>query len=327
MQYRKAPLVALTVAVLAGAANAEPTIGVYFDMQGKGYAIAADYSPVQTVTAYIVATHTEQTVGGAAFKLQVDPRLALINATYPAGIQVGTLTEGIQLGFTNCYYGFYDNPVLLATLTLLPLVNSAYDAYLEVLPYPPAGVIQLADCNAEITTAVPYRWSYLMVYPRPTVGVYWDQAGTQANHTANGGHDETHTAYVVAVNTERGIGGAAFKLEMDPRITMTGAIYPDGTQVGTLADGIQIGFTDCHAGVYGLPVLIATLSLWTGDQLIPNGWLNIAAYPPAGAVQVWECGCGGCVHAHAADGGRATLTIPVPVEDKSWGEVKSLYGH
>ncbi len=316
-------LIALTVAALAGASSAQPTIGVFFDKQGTQD--DANARAFDAVTAYIVATHTEQTVGGAAIPLQMDNRLALISAPFPAGIQIGDLLSGIQIGFTKCYYGFYGEPVLLATMDLMPAVNDWYYAILNILPYPAAGVIQLADCNAEVTTASPAHWSSLTVNQRMTVGVYWDQAGTQTYHTANGGVDETHTAYIIAKDTETWIGSAAFKLEMDPRITLTGATFAPGTQSGTLAEGVSVSFDPPQDG-QGQPVLIATLSLWTGDQIIADGWLQIAPDPSTGTVQLAgpRCDFPGCVY--AADGDRATLTIPIRTEDKSWGEVKSLYG-
>jgi hypothetical protein len=313
-------LLALVLLVAAPVMAQQPTIGVYFDAAGTQTSTVAPYGPMHTVTAYIMATHTEQTVGGAAFKLDLDPKIMLVGASYPPGIQVGALTEGIQIGLTNCYFGYYDNPVLLATLTLNTGTNIMTEAPLSISAYPPAGEVQLADCNAAITT-VAGGTALLTVYPPTVIGVYWDQAGTQTNKTANGGYDETQTAYIIAMDTEQTVGGAAFKLSLDPMITLTGATFPPGLQVGTLLDGIQIGLTDCYFGFYGNPVLLSTLTLWTGANLIPNGIIQILPYPPAGAIQLADCNAA----IRNVDGGTATLTIAVPTENKSWGEIKSLY--
>jgi hypothetical protein len=210
--------------------------------------------------------------------------------------------------------------VLLATLTLNTAMNFMSEAPIDVLPYPPAGQIQLADCNAEITT-VAGGHAAMTVYPPTTVGVFWDQAGAETNLSENGGYDVTHTAYILAVDTEQTVGGVAFQLQLDPRITLTNAAFPAGIQVGTLTDGIQVGFTNCYFGYYGNPVLISTLTLWTGNNLMSNAALDILPYPPAGVVQLADCNA----VIRPVLGGRATLTIPVPAEEHSWGQVKNLY--
>jgi len=93
-------------------------------------------------------------------------------------------------------------------------------------------------------------------------------------------------------------------------------------QAGTLADGIMVGLTNCAFGFYGQPVLIATLSLWTGAALMNNAELNILPYPPEGAIQIADCNG----YLRNIAGGRASLTIPVPAESKSWGQIKDMYG-
>lgn len=313
-------LLALLLLVASPVLAQQPTIGVYFNAAGTQTSTVAPYGPTHTVTAYIIATHTEQTVGGAAFKLTIDPKITLVGATYPAGIQVGTLADGIQIGLTNCYFGYYGNPVVLATLTLFTGTNFMDEAPLTISAYPPASAIQLADCNAVITE-VAGGSAALTVYPPTKIGVFWDTAATQTNKQAKGGYDETQTAYIIAVDTEQTVGGAAFQLALAPGITLTNATYPAGIQVGTPLEGIQVGFTNCYYGFYGNPVLISTLTLWTGANLIPNGTISILPYPPAGVIQLADCNA----NIRAVDGGVATLTIAVPTESSTWGGVKNLY--
>ncbi len=321
MRYWKGILIMLSIAALAGAANAQtPTIGVYFDPEGTQTSTVAPYGPAHTVTAYVLAMNTEQTVGGAAFKLELDPKITLSGATFPAGIQIGTLTDGIQIGMTDCYYGFYGQPVLLATLTLWTGTNFMNEAPLRILPYPPAGVIQLADCTAMLTNPVGGE-AKLTVYPPTKLSVFWDTAGTQTNLVTNGGYDVSHTAYLLVVDSEQTVGGVSYKLDIDPRISLTGHTYPAGIQIGTPLEGIQVGMTDCYYGFYGQPVLISTLTFWTGNQIINDGYIDVVAYPPAGAIQLVDCQ--GMLR--VIDGGRAMLNVVVSTEDKSWGEIKNLY--
>jgi len=315
-------LAVLALVALGGAAQAQTAaIGVFFDSEATVSSTTFAGGPTNTQTAYIYAVNTEQPVGGVAFKLEKDPRITIWSTSYPAGVQVGTLTDGIQIGFSECFTGFFGVPILCATMVLWTGENSMDDAVLQVQPYPQSGTIQLADCNGEIRN-IDGLSAYLTVPPQPAIGVFFDEAATQTNGTFGGGVAEIHTAYICAVHTEQPVGGAAFRLTHDARITLWGATYPAGVQIGTLTEGIQIGFTDCYAGFFGVPVLLSTLSLWTGDQLLDNAQLSIVAYPFTGTIQISDC----VGNLRTVGGGTAYLNIPVGAESDSWGQVKVLYG-
>jgi hypothetical protein len=59
---------------------------------------------------------------------------------------------GVQVGFTECFSGYSGALVLISTLTLWTGDGYLDGAGLEVAPYPPAGVVQLADCEGNIRT-------------------------------------------------------------------------------------------------------------------------------------------------------------------------------
>ena len=105
----------------------------------------------------------------------------------------------------------------------------------------------------------------------PTVGVYFDPAGTQNSATRNGGYDEQYTAYIIAY-FENVVGGAAYQLTIDnPGITLLAETIPPGIEVGTALTGCEIGLTVPQFGFYGKPVLLETLTLYAYNNIIQVG--------------------------------------------------------
>ncbi len=112
-------LIALALLLAAAPAFAQnPTIGVYFDPQGRSTFEPAHLTPFPTYTAYVIAFF-ENVVGGAAYKITMDPGFLVTQEVFPAGIQIGTCTTGCEIGLTVPQFGFYHEPVLLETLTIM----------------------------------------------------------------------------------------------------------------------------------------------------------------------------------------------------------------
>jgi len=152
------------------------------------------------------------------------------------------------------------------------------------------------------------------------VGIYFDTAATQTVKVCNGGADEYYTAYIFIVNATHKAGGAGYKLLLDPRMQLVSATYPPGVRQGAPLAGIEVGFTACYP--IGTPVLVSTLTLWTGNNLIENAEMRIDPYPPTGAVEFADCN--GVIY--NVDGGSAFLTIPISTEAMTWAAIKALYG-
>lgn len=315
-------LLALALTAMAGSAAAQPatSIGVYFDTAATQSSVTFEGGPAATQTAYIYATNTEQTVAGAEFKLDLDQRITILGVDFPAGIQIGSLTSGIQIAMTECFIGYFGVPTRLATLTLYTNQYSMENAELTISPYPRSGTIDLSDCDGNLRV-VEGMTSYMTVPPRPAVGIYFDTAASSNYGTFNGGFNEYHTAYVMVTNAEATVGGVAYKLELDPRITLLAHTYPLGIQIGEPLTGIQVAFTECYIGYFGVPVLASTLTLWTGDQLLTEAQLKISAYPQTGTIQLADCDG----NLRNVEGGTAYLSIPVAAENQSWSKIKTLY--
>ena len=184
-------LVCLTILLgLTGVAGAQwcppGTIGVYFDAAGTEMAT----TPVQWQELYMfVILFVEAPVGGAAWQLEmtspqypgdlVGPppgsgRLQPLDDP-PPFYHLGTIAQGpvvlgdpfesgIRQGFANCNTGFFGNPILLATIILLPWADilGAVEVDISVIPEQYEGLVY-ADCAANICDSVEGLTSHLGV--------------------------------------------------------------------------------------------------------------------------------------------------------------------
>ena len=153
-----------------------------------------------------------------------------------------------------------------------------------------------------------------------TIGVYWDEDATMQFATRNGGVSHYHTAYVFACDCNQQLGGVSFKLDIDPRISLMSAEYPNAIKFGEPQSGISIGFTDCRPAWNNDDILCAELTLWTGMELMTDAEIKVVAHPIEG-LKVADCDAG----LSDATGTSAFLTVTVDDDNTSWGHVKSLY--
>jgi hypothetical protein len=153
------------------------------------------------------------------------------------------------------------------------------------------------------------------------IGVFFDEDATQQFASVMGGTNVYHTAYVYAVNCHQQVGGVAFKLNMDPRVHVWSAEYPNAIKFGEPEDGVAIGFTDCRPAWGGVPIQIMVLSLWTGNELMSNAEIKVVDHPTEGGILISDC----TGTFTMAEGWSAFLTVTVDNDETSWGEVKGLY--
>ncbi len=170
---------------------------------------------------------------------------------------------------------------------------------------------------ALIALAVP-----ALAQTEAAIGVYFDLDATQSTATSFGGFDVEHTAYVMATNSEQMVAGGAFKIVMDPRIIMLSSVYPPGINYGNpLVSGVEVAMTDAVVAYYGVPALLATLTLSTLDNLMDNAEIQIVSHSEYAAPTISN-------HLGALTevaGDSAFLTIPVENEAQTWGSMKALY--
>lgn len=153
----------------------------------------------------------------------------------------------------------------------------------------------------------------------PSVGVYFDEAGTQNTAFLPGDYFPPHTAYVIAF-AEALVGGAAFKLDVYPEILVLQTTYPAGLQIGDPLAGVEIGLTEPQIGYDHLPVRLADLTIYLPD-LMDFARLNTIPHPNYPAVTISDQNG----NLFPAVGRCAWITVPVSNDDSTWGAVKKLY--
>ena len=156
----------------------------------------------------------------------------------------------------------------------------------------------------------------------PSLGIYFDLAGTQAYQPGHIGLNEAHTAYVIA-RAEMLIGGAAYKITIDdPNLMFTGASYPAGIQIGDALNGVEVGFTEPVVGYFGVPVRVSTLSLFAPSYWGEPATICVVPFPGKYNDVVLADGQGVLFPASGLCG---QLTSTVATDADSWSHVKGLY--
>jgi len=163
--------------------------------------------------------------------------------------------------------------------------------------------------------------SSITLRPTPEIGVFWDVEGTETVATQNGGVTEIHNAWIMVRNAEMMVGGAAFKLDIDPRIMILSATPADGLVFGSLSAGVEIGLYS-YLPVFGTdPGVLYSLQMTTFNNLMVDAQLQIVTHPSYDAPKVAD----NSAVQWTANGLTSLLTIVVGAEEMSWGQVKSLY--
>ncbi len=174
--------------VHAGSASAqcpEATIGVYFDING-----ATSYvTPIQHVPlAMYVVWFGEAPIGGAAWRLEMTSPQYFDPLVGPAGpgcqpphcgyqdppfwhlstVAIGPVVlgepfeSGIRQGLGSCFSGFFGNPVLLATVFLMPWADvlATVEVDVTVIPEEFEGLVY-ALCDGALCDTVTGLTSHL----------------------------------------------------------------------------------------------------------------------------------------------------------------------
>lgn len=145
--------IALALLVVSPAAAQPASVGVYFDTAGTQTTAVLNGGYDEMHDAYLIG-FVETFVGGAACKLVLDPHIMLISAVYPAGMQIGDLLNGVEMGFIDPIMGYFGLPVRLATLQLWTGANVFANGMLAVEPWAPRyESVLLADVGGNLIPA------------------------------------------------------------------------------------------------------------------------------------------------------------------------------
>ncbi|MBC8422937.1 hypothetical protein H8E07_02325 [bacterium] len=318
MKNWKCAIVAVVVLAFAGGAWAVPSIGVYFDEAGTSTSQTIEPAPVMG-HGYVLIKDAEMLVGGAAFSIDIDPQISYLWHQVPnLGLYFGDLA-GMEIGLYEFIPVFEDGGALLGTFDFYA-TGSVVHAPITVSEHPNYAAPIVAD-NMGTQSEAEGLTTYLTIHSTPTVGVYFDEAGTEQHLSTNGGFGVTHTAYVMVREADMVVGGATFKLELDPLIMLGTATPVDALVLGSLTSGVEMGLYsympvfDTDAG------LLYTIDLITFDNLMLEAPLVVTNHPNYDDVIVADSGA----YQWVSEGLTSTLTIVVPTDERSWGDVKSLY--
>ncbi len=317
MKRRHMLLIALAMLSAASVVNAEPTIGVFFDTEGLQAQLVAEPGTVQT--GYVLINNADMMVGGAAFKLETEGGFMIVGETWANGILFGTLLTGAEIGLYTALPQFGTDPAVICTIQVFGsemVVNS----HLTIVNDPDYATPVVAN-NSAILFPATGLVSSVTLRSTPEIGVFFDTAATQQSAVYNGGFDEFHQAWICVRNAEMMVGGAAFKLNLDPRILMISATPANGLIIGSLLSGVEMGLYTSLPVFGSDPGILYSLLFSTLNNQMIDATLSITNHPSYDTPKVadnnavmWN-----------ADGLTSFLTIPVATEEMSWGQVKSLY--
>ena len=299
-----------------------PTIGVYFDSAGT-VTQAPCAGPGDFVTAYIVATGGQFYMGGASFALDVYSDIQLVATNLSVGaIEIPSnpdLTTGVELGFTAPVFVDDAHPLVLYTLVFTCNSRPMGEYPISVVAHPSYTDVMVAQNDGTLFPTT--GGTAFITPPPPVVGVFFDTDATVTTATYNGGFDEFFTAYVIATGGPLLLGGAAYKVTLDPGITLVTTNYPPSVQIGDILNGVEEGLYDPVFMDPDHPALLATMVITAGNNLLDQAALCVTNHPNYDTVMLSD-NAGVLV---PSEGACAYLTIPVANENRTWSDVKDLY--
>jgi hypothetical protein len=302
---------------LTSLAVAQPSIGVYFDVDGNTN--VSTIAPGTVGTGYVLVKDVNALLGGASFGVDFAGDFLVLSATYADGVILGDLVNGVEIGLYNSIPNFSGDAAVMATFDYISF-TTVNNSQACVVAHPNYSSPVVADSNG-ILSAADGLCATFNIRAIPEIGLFWDTEGTQLHKVANGGFDEFFDGYILVRGAEALVSGATFKLTNDtPALQVLNTVYAPGVVLGSLFAGVEIGLYS-NVPVFGADTaLLATLNMWAGNSLI-EATLNVVNHPNYGAPVIADSNA----IIWNAVGLESTLSIPVANENATWGQVKSLY--
>jgi hypothetical protein len=160
----------------------------------------------------------------------------------------------------------------------------------------------------------------------PNIQVYFDDmSSAQADCPPVGTpwNTEFTTLWVVANNFDMYVAAVEFMIDYPPQLTWLGDIYNTDTVIGNSASGVSLAWT-IPLDAFDRAVLMQATCAWACDgcagnentpvDVVPNpnqGLLRALRWPDNVSFDVV--------------GMRSLICATVPVEETTWGQIKSLY--
>lgn len=316
----KRHLLLLSAVLLLATPVFAQSIGVYFDEQGTSLYGFSGTAP-DNATGYILVKGLNDLCSGAAFTVDIDPRIIAQPPTWVAdSIVLGNLASGIEIGLDLPLPVFGEGAAMLGSFDMFATYN-IHNAPITVGTHPNYATPVVAN-SAALQFEAEGLTSYLKFHAIPTVCVYFDEAGTQTgtSYVPN----QPLNAYVMIRNAEMLVGGIACKLDaLDPVFMLVSTTYADGVLQGDLYSGMELGLYN-PVPVFGTDTaLVATMTLFVLEnatsvsaefQIVPHPAYETIVVADTEAYQYPAESCG-----------VSTVDVPIPNEDLTWGSLKTLY--
>ena len=111
---------------------------------------------------------------------------------------------------------------------------------------------------------------------QPTIGVYFDEAGTTNVSTIAPG--TLGTGYVIVKDANALLGGASFAMDTAGDFLITAVTFADGVILGDLENGVEIGLYNSIPNFSGDAAIMATFNYISFD-VVNNSQACIVAHP------------------------------------------------
>jgi hypothetical protein len=162
-------------------------------------------------------------------------------------------------------------------------------------------------------------------YAQPNIMVYFDEDMTLGAANCPPGPPGTviDTLYVVANNFNMWISAAEFMIVYPPQLTVLGDNFDTPLVMGTTSTGVTIGWQS-PKNCFGATVLAEVVVQWMCNDCVGNldAPIDVVPNPSLGFLRAVQWPDTFTVN---AIGMRSLICATTPVEETTWGQIKSLY--
>lgn len=156
---------------------------------------------------------------------------------------------------------------------------------------------------------------------QPIVGIYFNEGGSIEQQNCPGPF-VLDSLYVVASNFNVFITGIEFMVSYPPSMAWVSDFDTQPVTIGTTPTGLSMGWAIPQNGFFPLNVLSVLIQWNCTGCTTPNEPVSVVPHPVSGKVRVtrWP-------DFQFVDGIGLTALVcaTVPVEETTWGNIKSLY--
>lgn len=319
----KIRITTLCLLLCATAVLAQPLIRVdFFDAAKSPIGPGTQLRIGEIGTAHVVVSGAEMMLGGASFRLS-EPYAGVLplNQSFPPGVIIGNLWDGVEIGLSEPIPVFGDGEAVIASFDFLAQDLTVTEIWPMPLPGEDAPLI--ADATGVIAEASALPGTIEVVL-RPTIGLYYDEAGTVQDGSFIGGPDEFRDVYMLIRDLDRPVDACYFSLSLPPSMEVVETEIPDGATLnGDIMSAAVLAFTPQLEAPGDTPVFMARFRVRLGGEYLFGAELKAVGYDEGGygspGVVIFPA------QAYRAVSLPAFVTLPISAERKSMSELKSLY--